>query len=165
MLSSIVIVSKNNVIGCNGNLVFNIKEDLKRFKELTTNHKVIMGRKTFESLPFVLPNRHSIILTSNKNYSIKETNEKVSIIHDINEIINNYSDCEEEVFLVGGGTLYSNLMDYTSKLYITNVDKEVEGDTFFPDIDLNKFKFLNQSEKLFSETEQCNYSYIEYTKK
>lgn len=164
MISSIVIVSKNNVIGCENDLVFDIKEDLKRFKEITQNHTIIMGRKTFDSLPFVLPNRHHIILTNNKNYISPESKEKITVINDINEIISMYANSEEEVFLIGGGVIFELLMPYINKHYITHVDKEAIGDTFYPKMDYSQFTIVNKSDILYSQSEQCDYYYIDYVK-
>ncbi len=162
MLSIIVNISKNNVIGCDKDLIFNIKEDLQRFKKITSHTTVIMGRKTFESLPFVLPNRHHIILTTDKNYKAPQSKEQIDIVQDINEIIEKYENSPEEVFVIGGGVVYNALLPYTKKLYITHVDKEVEGDTFFPDLNLNNYEIVNRSENIFSETEQCNFYYCDY---
>ncbi len=166
MLASVVVISKNNVIGCENNLVFNIPEDLKRFKKVTSSGSgiMIMGRKTFESLPGILPNRHHIVLTTNSNYDVANS-DKVSIITNIDEIIKKYADSEEEVFIIGGGQIYNKLMPYTNKLYITLVDKEVEGDTFFPELNYSEFDVVYQSEDIYSETENCTYKYIDYLKK
>ncbi len=166
MLASIVVVSKNNVIGCENNLVFNIPEDLKRFKKVTSSGSgiMVMGRKTFDSLPGILPNRHHIILTTNANYDVANS-DKVSIVTDIDEIIKKYADSEEEVFIIGGGQVYNKLMPYTKKLYITLVDKDAKGDTFFPEIDYSQFDVVYQSDDIFSETENCTYKYVDYLRK
>lgn len=165
MLSSIVIVAKNNVIGCENGLVFNIKEDLKRFKEITSGKTVILGRKTFESLPFVLPNRHHIILTHNENYKTKPSKEKIDIVTNIDDIIKEYAKSEQEVFVIGGGAIYNKLMPYTKKLYITYVDKDAIGDTLFPEINENEFELIRKSEDMFSQTEKCTFHYSDYLRK
>lgn len=164
MLNQIVIVSKNNVIGCNNNLVFDIKEDLKRFKEITLNKTVIMGRKTFESMPFVLPKRHSVILTNDKNYTVPDCKEKITISNNFEETINYYKNLEEEVFIIGGGSIYEKSISYCDKLYLTVVDKEIDGDTFFPEID-DSFYVDSASEPIYSDTENCTFQYITYNKK
>ncbi len=162
MLASVVIVAKNNVIGCENGLVFDIKEDLQHFKEITNNGTIIMGRKTFEALPFVLPNRHHIILTTNKNYKVPESKEQIDVVTDINEIIEKYANSTEEIYLIGGGMLYKTLMPYTKKHYITHVDKDAIGDTYFPSLDMNKYEVINRSENMFSEKENCNFYYCDY---
>lgn len=164
MLSIIVNVSKNNVIGCDNDMIFDIKEDLKRFREITLKKTVIMGRKTFESLPFVLPKRHSVVLTHNRDYKIPDTKEEVTLIYDFNEIITYYKDLEEEVFIIGGGNLYRDTIDYCDRLYVTHVDKEAVGDTYFPIIS-NDFIIDYTSDVFYSETENCNYKYVNYKRK
>ncbi len=167
MLSSVVVISKNNVIGCENGLVFNIPEDLKRFKEITSGGSgiMIMGRKTFDSLPGILPNRHHIILTNNKDYTVPNNNGKVEVVTDINEIIEKYSKCEEEVFIIGGGQIYEKLMPYTKKLYITYVDKEAKGDTFFPKIQEDLYNEVYKSEDIYTKNEDCNYYHVDLLKK
>lgn len=162
MLCSIVIVSKNNIIGCDNGLVFDIKEDLKRFKEITSGKTVILGRKTFESLPFVLPNRHHIILTHNENYKAPKSKEQIDVVTDINYVIEKYCNSDEDVFIIGGGNIYEKLFPYTKKLYITHVNKDVIGDTIFPNIKENEFKLINKSDIMFSEVEKCNFYYADY---
>ena len=100
MISIIVAISKNNVIGKDNKLLWNIPEDLKHFKEITLNSKIIMGRKTFESLPGILPKRQHIILTKNKNYKVNS--KEVKIVYDFKTIISDFYDSDEEVFVIGG---------------------------------------------------------------
>lgn len=126
----IVCVSKNNVIGNNNKLIFNIKDDLKQFKAKTLNKYIIMGRKTFESLPNVLPNRKHIILTKNKNYRVDNPN--VYIVHELNEIFDLIQN--EEAFVIGGGEIYKLMLPYTKTLYLSYVDKYAKGDTYFPEL-------------------------------
>ncbi len=97
MLSIIVAKAKNDVIGNNNELIWHLPEDLKRFKELTTGHTIIMGRKTFESLGRILPNRKHVILTQNKNYKIE--NDNVEVVHEIEEL-QKYINEEEENFVI-----------------------------------------------------------------
>lgn len=141
MLSIIVAKSKNNVIGKDNKLIWNIPDDLKRFKRLTTNHTIIMGRKTFESIGRVLPNRKHIILTTDKNYIIDNPN--VQIIHSIDEL-KKYIDDEEEHFVIGGATIYKQLLSECKRLYITEIEQEFDGDTFFPEIKQDEWKITNK---------------------
>ncbi len=167
MLASVVVISSNNVIGCDGDLVFDIKEDLQRFKEITSSGSAIMvmGRKTFESLPGILPNRKHIILTKNRDYTVPNANERVEILTDINEVIKRYADTDEEVFLIGGGIIFEELMPYTKKHYITYVNKEADGDTFFPEFDESDFNIVFKSEEHYADVEDCTYYYVDYLKK
>jgi dihydrofolate reductase len=111
MLSFVVAVANNNVIGKNNSLVWSLPVDLKRFKDITMTQTktMIMGRKTFEALPTVLPNRKHIVLTRNKNY--KPNNKNVEILHDI-EDLKPYIESEEEYFVIGGGEIFNLLMPY-----------------------------------------------------
>lgn len=161
MLSIIVAKAKNNVIGKDNKLIWNIPDDLKRFRNLTTGHTIIMGRKTFESLGRVLPNRLHIILSTDKNYKVD--NENVRVINDINEL-NKYINDEEEHFVIGGAMIYKLLMPKCSKLYITQIEKEFEGDTFFPEINKEEWKIVNE-EMGPKDDNTFEYKYIDYIKR
>ena len=149
MLSIIVAVSENNVIGKDNKLLWHIPEDLKRFKEITTGKTIIMGRKTFESLGRVLPNRKHIILT--RSLDFKVDNENVEIINN-KEDISKYRDSKEEAFIIGGGIIYTQFMELASKIYITKIHKRFEGDTYFPKIDEDKWEEI-QRQKGIKNTE------------
>ena len=129
MLSIIVAKSINNAIGKDNKLLWKIPDDMKRFKEITTGHTVIMGRKTFESIGKVLPNRLNIILTRDPNYKIDDPN--VKILGGVSDLEEYISD-ENENFVIGGAQIYSILMPRCKKLYVTQVDKDFVGDTYFP---------------------------------
>ena len=161
MLSIIVAKAKNNVIGKDNSLIWRIPDDLKRFKTLTTGHTIIMGRKTFESLGRVLPNRLHIVLTRDENYKVE--NENVRIIHDISEL-EKYIVDKEEHFVIGGEMIYKLLLDKSNKLYITQLDKDFEGDTYFPEIDESKWKVINNITGPEDEND-FEYRYIDYERK
>ena len=135
MLSIIAAVADNNIIGKDNSLAWSLPEDLKRFKELTTGHNIIMGRKTFESLGGVLPNRTHIVLTHDITYSVD--NENVKIVNDINKL-ESYINSEEENFVIGGAIVYRQLMPKADKMYITRIYEKIDGDTYFPVIDENE---------------------------
>ena len=113
MLSIIVAVANNNVIGKDNKLIWHLPEDLKRFKALTTGHTIIMGRKTFESLGRVLPNRKHIVLCNDVNLNIE--NENVEVLSDIS-MLEKYINSAEENFVIGGATIYKLLLPKASKL-------------------------------------------------
>lgn len=161
MLSIIVAISKNNVIGKDNKLIWHLPEDLKRFKKLTTGHTIIMGRKTFESLGRVLPNRKHIVITSNTNMQIEDEN--VELIDDI-KMLNKYINSEEEHFIIGGATIYKLLMPYASKMYITKINEEFEGDVYFPKIDKEFWKEVERKKGIKDEKNPFNYEYITYIK-
>lgn len=127
MINLIVAASKNNQIGIDNKLPWHISEDLKYFRKTTQGHTVLMGRKTYESIGRPLPNRTNIVLTRDKNFSA----EGVSVIHSFEEGL---KLCEnDDVFIIGGGEIYSLFLPYADYLYITLVDKVIEGDTAFPE--------------------------------
>ena len=158
MLSIIVAKSKNNVIGKDNKLIWNIPDDLKRFKKLTTNHTIIMGRKTFESLGRVLPNRKHIVLTNDKRYTVDNPN--VQIIHDLEEL-SKYEKDNQEHFVIGGAMIYKLLLPKCNRLYITEIDEEFEGDTFFPEIKQDEWKIVKK-ETGPQDDNTFKYYYIDY---
>ena len=162
MLSIIVAKAKNNVIGKNNELIWHLPEDLKRFKELTTNHVIIMGRKTFESLGRVLPNRKHIVFTNNSDFKIE--NENVKIVHSMLEI-QEYIEDKNENFVIGGAMIYNLLMPYVTKLYVTQINKEFEGDAFFPRIDEGKWKEIERISGIKDENIKFDYEFVTYERK
>ena len=163
MISIIVATAQNNIIGGDNKLLWHISEDLKRFKKITSHNTIIMGRKTFESLPGVLPNRKHVILTRDKNYSVDNPN--FEIIHSKEEIINRFKDSPVEVFIIGGGQIYNEFLPYADKLYLTKVLKDFEGDTSFPHVDENEWSVDYSSEILTNEKDGLQYQFIDLIKK
>ena len=159
MLSISVAVSKNNVIGKNNDLPWHISEDLKRFKRITSNKKMIMGRKAFESLPGILPNREHIIITRNENFKVDS--DKVTVVHDLNSLLEKYSKCEDEVFVIGGAEIYKQFLPYVQKIYLTQIDETFEGDTYWPEINYDEFKTEYKSEQLTDEKNGLTYTFID----
>jgi dihydrofolate reductase len=159
MISISVAVAKNNVIGKDNKLLWHLSEDLKRFKRNTSNKKMIMGRKTFESLPGILPNREHIVVTRDENFKVDS--DKVTIIHDLNSLLEKYSKCEDEIFVIGGAEIYKQLLPYTQKIYLTKIDETFEGDTYFPEINYDEFKTEYVSEQFTDEKNGLNYTFID----
>ncbi|ABR37059.1 MULTISPECIES: dihydrofolate reductase [Clostridium] len=158
MISIIVAIAKDNVIGKDNKLLWHISEDLKRFKKITTGKKMIMGRKTFESLPGILPNREHIVLTRDNNFNVDS--DKVTIEHDFNSVLQRYSECEDEVFVIGGAEIYKQFLPYAKKLYLTKVDEEFEGDTYFPGINYSNYNTEYTSEKFIDEKNGLHYTFV-----
>ena len=161
MLSIIVAKAKNNIIGKDNQLIWHLPEDLKRFKRLTTGHTIIMGRKTFESLGRILPNRHHIILCNDAQMNIEDEN--VEILEDIS-LLDKYVNDEQEHFVIGGATMYRLLMPKCNKMYITEINQEFEGDVSFPEIDLSKWKVTEREKGLKNEENPYDYEYVTYEK-
>jgi len=162
MLSIIVAVAENNVIGKDNKLIWHLPEDLKRFKRLTTNHTIIMGRKTFESLGRVLPNRKHVILCNDMEMNIEDEN--VEVLEDIS-MLKEYIDSEEEHYIIGGATIYKLLMPYANKLYLTLIHEEFEGDVYFPEIEEKEWKVIDREKGLRNEENPFDYEYITFERK
>lgn len=136
----IVAIAKNNVIGKDNKLLWHISDDLKRFKRLTIGKTVIMGRKTFFSLPNgALPNRRNIVITDYSDDCCLGA-EKVSSIEEAIENVKN----EKKVFIIGGGAIYKQFLPLCNKIYLTKVHKEYDGDVFFPEINMEEWELVEE---------------------
>jgi dihydrofolate reductase len=143
----IVAIAQNNAIGKNNDLLWHISGDLKRFKQITTGHSVIMGRKTYFSLPNgALPNRRNIVITDCPEDCCPST----EIVSSIQEAIQ-IADKEKENFIIGGGMIYEQFMNMADKLYLTIVHKDYDADVFFPKINYNEWKTISKEEHLEHE--------------
>ncbi len=134
MFSLIACIGKNREIGKKGQLIFHLKNDMKFFRETTTGHKVFMGSRTWDSLPGKLPHRVNIVISKGP---IPEADQTVT---DLQAFIDQNQDTDEEIFVIGGGMIYSQLLKHAKNLYLTEVDAtDPEADTFFPDFDKTKY--------------------------
>ena len=138
MISIIVAIARKNVIGGDNALLWNIKEDLRRFREITSNHTVIMGRKTYESIGRPLPNRRNVVITrSNVKFEGCET------FNSFEKAIKKYSKKGEEIFIIGGAEIYKQALPLADKLYLTRVHNvEYKGDAYFPKYDKKEWKIV-----------------------
>lgn len=133
----IVAMDENNAIGKDNQLLWNLPDDLKRFKKLTLNHPVIMGRNTFESITKPLPNRLNIIISNNLNYIVPEG---AILTHSLQEAIEIAKKVDADPFVIGGGTIYKQALDFIDAIEVTRVHTKVnEADTFFPNLNLSKW--------------------------
>lgn len=152
-ISIIVAIADNLAIGNNNDLLWHISDDLKRFKKLTTGHNIIMGKRTFHSLPNgPLPHRNNIVITDNKN----ENFEGCEMAYSIEEAIN-LMDNDKENFIIGGGMVYSQFMPLANKLYLTRVHHDFEADTFFPEIDMQNWNVVEN--EYFKHSEKNEYAH------
>ena len=161
MISIIVAVSEDWGIGKNNELLWHISEDLKRFKWLTSGNTVIMGKRTWESLPRKpLPGRINIVLTDDKT----ETIENAVTAYSIEDSL---SKCDKtgEIFIIGGGSIYRQFMPIADRLYITHVHKKAPADIFFPEIDLKVWKITEKEVFKTDDEESILYTYTIYDKK
>lgn len=158
-ISIIAAIAENNVIGKDNDLIWHISDDLKRFKKLTSEHSIIMGRKTYESLPFKpLPNRKNIIL-SNKKLNF----EGATVANNIKDALK-LCKGENEVFICGGAEIYKTFLPLANKMYLTKVHKTFEGDTFFPEVNFDNWKLINKSEKLSDKKTGLEFTFFDYKK-
>jgi len=161
MISIIVAISENNAIGKENQLLWRISDDLKRFKQLTTSHTIIMGRKTFESLPNgALPNRRNVVISRNKAFKTQGA-ELVSSIEDALKLCNKHEEC----FIIGGGEIYKQAIQFAEKLYLTKVHAHFDADTFFPEIDINQWNVIKQEHFESSDKNQFSFSFLEMVRK
>lgn len=156
-ISMIAAIGKNRELGKDNDLIWHFKEDMKFFRETTTGNTVVMGRKTFESLPHALPNRRNVVITTNADY-VADGAEVVTSVDEALEITKN-----DNVFIIGGGKIYGEFLKYAEKLYLTEIDSECkDADTFFPEF--KKEEYI--SEKLTDfEVNGIHFSHILYEKK
>tara|TARA_B100001250_G_scaffold232956_1_gene200023 strand:+ start:1238 stop:1732 length:495 start_codon:yes stop_codon:yes gene_type:complete len=159
-LTIIAAVSINNVIGNKNKLIWNLPNDLKRFKKLTTGHSIIMGRKTFDSLTNPLPDRDNIVITRSTNYS----NPGIKVCSSIEEAMS-LTKTDTQPFIIGGGEIYSQTINMVDKIELTRVHEKFDGDAYFPEIPLDIFELINE-EKYSSDSEnEFDYSYLTYKKR
>ena len=152
-------ISKNNVIGIENKLPWNISEDLKRFKKLTSNNWIVMGRKTFDSIGRPLPNRKNIVLSKNKNLKI----DSVKVFNSPKDVIDSYrnNSDQKDLYVIGGTYIYELFFKYCEHLCITYVDKEYLGDAFFPKVEWNKWKLICE-ESGYDNEEKVNFYFRDY---
>lgn len=152
-ISIIVAIAANNAIGKDNDLLWHISDDLKRFKRLTENHFIIMGKKTYYSLPIrPLPKRTNMVITDIAEEQINNCLMAYSINDSIKKM-----DAEKENFIIGGGSIYEQFMPLANKLYITRIHQDFEGDTFFPEISLNEWKLAEKID--INDDNQNNFTY------
>lgn len=145
-ISQIAAMSKNRVIGKDNTLPWRIPEDLKFFKNKTHGKVLIMGRKTFESLPAHLPDRFHIVISRSAMESEEDDVQFVTSIHEALKVAEEMTeDWPEEVFVIGGGEIYSASLPMTDRIYLTVIDQSFEGDTYFPEINLDDFELIEES--------------------
>lgn len=145
MISLIVAIANNNLIGNGNELPWYYPEDLQYFKKTTLNKTVLMGKKTFLSivnrLNKPLPKRHNVVATFDKTF----TYPNVEVINNLDEYLKEKSNTEEEVFVIGGSQIYQAALSYATKLYITHIDKDYSGDVYFPNINYDEYNKICES--------------------
>ncbi len=160
MFTIIAAAAENNALGKDNEMVWNLPDDYKRFRDLTTGHTIILGRKTFESLVKPLPNRKHIIITRQNNYSAPEDCVVVSSLKKAMSLC----VANQEHFVIGGGEIYKQAIDFVDKIELTRVHTEVEADAFFPEIDLKKWKLIKEEYHPKDEKHKFDFTYLTYVK-
>lgn len=135
MISIIAAIGKNRELGLNNNLVFNIKEDMQFFKDTTTGHPVVMGQATFDSIGRPLPNRKNYVAS----FSPENLPESVEVVPDLIAFLKEHQNDPEELFVIGGATIYKLALPYAKTLYLTEIDASAKADVFFPEFDKQKY--------------------------
>ncbi len=160
-LSIIVAVAENNVIGKDNQLIWHLSEDLKRFKQITSGHSVIFGLNTYQFLPVKpLPKRKNIVISQDPGITF----EGAITVGSIEEALEICKD-ETEVFICGGASIYRQFLPMADKLYLTKVLEAFEGDTFFPEIDANKWELKSESDIFTDEKNGIRFRFVDYVRK
>jgi len=157
MITLIVAVSKNGVIGNDNKLIWHLPEDLKRFKKLTTNNVVVMGRKTHESIGKALPNRLNVILSKDSKW-YKPLGDWCVVCYSIEEVLERFK--YRDIFIIGGGQIYKEFLPHADKIEMTLIDKEFKGDTYFPDLGSEWIEFSRET----NTNDEFKYHYIQLVK-
>jgi len=156
----IAAAAEDNALGKDNDLLWHLPDDFKRFKKLTSGHKIIMGRKTFESFPKPLPNRVHIIITRDKNYKIKF--DDCIVVHSLEEALNLVEN-RETSFIIGGGEVYYQGEPFANKIELTRVHATFQyADTFFPEIDEKKWKLVAEEYHPKDEKHKFDFTYLTY---
>ncbi|MFC6875762.1 dihydrofolate reductase [Flavobacterium myungsuense] len=160
MVILIAAAAKNNALGKNNDLIWHLPNDFKRFKAITSGHYIIMGRKTFESFPKPLPNRTHVVITRQKGYQPEGC-----IIVDSIEKALAISPKNENVFIIGGGEIYTLGLPFAQKIELTRVHNDFEADVFFPEIDLKQWKLVEEKFHLKDEKHKYDFSFQTFLRK
>lgn len=145
MVSLVVAIGDNHVIGKDGWMPWNLPEDLKTFRAITLNHDIVMGRTTFDAMKKPLPKRHTYIITRNEDYSFDHEN--VTVVHDFDKLLEEYKHKDEILYVCGGAKIYEYALPWVDEMWISLVDEHYEGDTFFPMFDKDDFIIETKEKK------------------
>ncbi|KAA9332644.1 dihydrofolate reductase [Adhaeribacter soli] len=156
MIALIVAMAENNVIGKNNQLIWHLPADLKHFKNLTTSHPIIMGRKTYESIGKPLPNRTNIIVTRQQDFKA----EGCLVAHSFSDALMLAQQLDSDIFVIGGAEIYKQALFLADTIYLTEVHHEFEGDTIFPEIDPLLWVETDRQEHQADEKNPYDYAFV-----
>lgn len=160
MLTMIAAAAENNALGKDNELVWHLPDDFKRFKRLTSGHHIIMGRKTFESFPELLPDRTHVIITRKDDYQP----DGAIVVHSMEEAIR-VSKLDDQAFIIGGGEIYKMGLEHAEKIELTRVHGEFDADTYFPEIDKERWKIVKDQFHDKDEKHDYSFTYLTYERK
>lgn len=160
MITMIAAAGENNALGKNQKLLWHLPDDFKRFKKLTTGHHIIMGRKTFETFPKLLPNRTHVIITRQRDYKPKGC----VVVHSMEEALAVGQD-DEEQFIIGGGEIYKLGLPFSDKIELTRVHQSFNGDAFFPELDMDNWELEEEVVHPKDERHAQDFTYFTYLRK
>ncbi|PGY14110.1 dihydrofolate reductase [Bacillus sp. OV166] len=161
MISFIVAMDENRVIGKDNQLPWHLPEDLKFFKRVTMGHPIAMGRKTHESIGRVLPGRENIVITRQVNYQ----SEDCTVFYSIEDFVKKSKKQSEEIFVIGGAEIFNETFEFADRLYITLIHEKFAGDTFFPEFDGSKWELVSSEKGLMDEKNPYDYEFKIYERK
>jgi dihydrofolate reductase len=161
MISFIVAMDENRVIGKNNGLPWHLPEDLKFFKRVTMGHPIAMGRKTHESIGRVLPGRENIVISRQEDFQAGEC----TVFHSVNEFVNYCRKKKSEIFVIGGAEIFKETFPYADRLYITLIHEQFEGDTFFPEYPECEWKLVSNEQGIRNEKNPYHYEFRIYQRK
>ncbi len=158
----IVAMGQQNQIGLNGTMPWHLRDDLQNFKKLTSGHSLIMGRKTFDSIRKALPNRLNFVISSQPE---KITAKEICVHDNLDSAIKKAQMFDDKVFIIGGASIYEQTLDRADQLIITHVNYKGKADTYFPEIDLSKWKICSKTHYAKNKQNDYNFDIIRYLRK
>ncbi|OIU71316.1 dihydrofolate reductase [Rossellomorea aquimaris] len=161
MISFIVAMDSKSAIGKNNELPWHLPADLAFFKKTTMGKPIIMGRKTFESIGRPLPGRENIVITRDKDFVAEGCN----VIHDLKKITQLGAGQEEEIFVIGGAEIFNEMLPYADRLYVTKIEEEFDGDTFFPPFDKEEWELKSKEKGPKDDKNPYDYYFMTYDRK
>lgn len=161
MISLLLAMDANRLIGRENQLPWHLPKDLAYFKRMTMNHKIVMGRKTFDSIGRPLPGRENIILTRDKQFSRNDC----LIIHSMDELLELSKQSDEEIFVIGGSEIFKEILPHSDRLYITHIYHEFEGDTYFPETDDEDWEVISREVGETDDKNPYHFEFVVYDRK
>lgn len=162
MISLLVAMDQNRLIGRNNQLPWHLPEDLRYFKKTTMGHTIVMGRKTFESIGKPLPGRENMVMSRNRNFQP----EGCVVIHSWEPVMErNSRNPDQEIFVIGGQRLFEQAIAFADRMYITEIDEQFEGDTFFPAFDPSEWQLISKTKGKKDDQNPYDYSFCVYERK